>query len=155
MTAFVATHSSIYAGNAGSVTGAAIIPDGYINTVEKVWIDSFTFSAVLTTADTIQIATVPANKKITSVEVYIPTNFAPTTATINVGTSGEATKFINSVFPISESSAAGAYLVDGVARMNEGFAYVTTASTNILLSLGVVAATAPTAGTIKTIVRWT
>ena len=127
-------------------SGDNVISDGYIKAVEKVWIDSFTFSAVLTTADTVDIAVIPANKKITSVEVFFP-SITPTTSTILVGPKGGTDLFID------DASVIGT----NVARSNDevGFSYVTTAETTVQLQIGVAAITAPTAGTIKTIVRYT
>ena len=156
MTDYVGTNLTKY--NAGG-TGDNIISDGYIKTVEKVWMDSLTFSAVLTTADTVAIASIPPNKKITDVIVSFPTALAPTTATINVGTASDTDKFITAAVPVAESGAAGGQAARTVARMNntDGFQYVTTSTTNttIYLSIGVIAMTAPTAGTIKTTVKYT
>lgn len=136
---------------AAGATGDNVILDGYVNTVEKVWIDSYTFSAVLTTADTIAIAKVPANKKITGVKVYIPGGFTPTTTTINVGMAGDKGYFITSAALTIDTALVNVYTMNNVT----GFSYVTTDSTTILFSLSVAAITAPTAGTIKTIVLWT
>lgn len=136
-------------------SGDNVISDGYIKAVEKVWIDSFAFSAVLTTADTVDIAVIPANKKITSIEVFFP-DITPTTATILVGNTGETDKYINENV-VAEEGAAGAQAALNVVRMTEngGAHYVTTAETTIQLAIGVTAMTAPTAGTIKTIVKYT
>ena len=137
-------------------SGDNYIPDGYIKSVEKVWMDSFTFSAVLTTADTIVIAKVPPNKKITAVEVYFPA-LTPTAATVQVGISGDADKFIKSARVSASSTEAGALLAINKLEMNnpDGFQFVTTAATDILFNLDTVAITAPTAGTITTIVKFT
>lgn len=142
--------------NAGG-SGDNVVADGYIKSVEKVWIDSFAFTAVLTTADTIDIAKIPANKKITDVLVSFPTALTPTTATINVGIAGDSDKFISAAVPVAEDGAAGGQAARTIVRMNntDGFSYVTTAETTIQLSIGVIAMTAPTAGTIKTIVKYT
>jgi hypothetical protein len=141
-------------------SGDNIIADGYIKTVEKVWMDTFTFTGtVLSTADTIAIASIPPNKKITGVEVYIPASLTPTTATINVGISGDADKFIDDGRVVDTVGASGAMATSQVVRMNnpDGFQFVTTSTTNttIYLSIGVIALTAPTTGTITTIVRYT
>ena len=126
--------------------GDNYISDGYIKTVEKVWIDYLAFTSVLTTADSVLIAKVPANKKITGVEVFFP-SITPTTSTINVGTAGDDDLFID------DHATVGL----NVARMNVagGFGYVTTAQTSVYLKIGTIAMTAPTAGTIYTIVRYT
>jgi len=147
MTAFKGVNVTKY--DAGG-SGDNYIPDGYIKSVEKVWMDSFTFSAVLTTADTVAIATIPPNKKITSVEVYFPA-LTPTDCTINVGITGDADKFIKTA-PVATSLVA----INKVESNNpDGFQFVTTAETDILFSLANKAITAPTAGTITTIVRYT
>jgi len=143
MTAFKGVNVTKY--DAGG-SGDNYIPDGYIKSVEKVWMDSFTFSAVLTTADTVAIATIPPNKKITSVEVYFPA-LTPTDCTINVGITGDADKFIKT------APAATSNKVE--SNNPDGFQFVTTAETDILFSLANKAITAPTAGTITTIVRYT
>ena len=120
--------------------------------------DTFTFSAVLTTADTLVIAKIPKNKKITDVIVSFPTALTPTTSTINVGISGDANMFISGLVPVAEDGAAGGQAARTVVRLNntDGLSFVTSATnTVILLSIGVTAMTAPTAGTIKTIVKYT
>jgi hypothetical protein len=155
MTAFKGANVTKY--DAGG-SGDYVIADGYIKAVEKVWMDSFTFTAVITTADTIQIATIPPNKKITDVIVYYPA-ITPTTSTIQVGVTGDTDKFITASAVVAESGAAGGQAARYVARMNnvDGFQYVTTGTTNtsIYLSIGVTAMTAPTAGTITTMVKYT
>ena len=89
MTAFNATNVSSVVVSGGS--GSYMVADGYIRTVEKLWIDTFVFTAVVTTADSICIAVIPGNKKITGVDVWLPSTFAPTNATINVGVALPAT----------------------------------------------------------------
>jgi len=143
MTAFKGVNVTKY--DAGG-SGDNYIPDGYIKSVEKVWMDSFTFSAVLTTADTVAIATIPPNKKITSVEVYFPA-LTPTDCTINVGITGDADKFIKTAPSVATNKVE--------SNNPDGFQFVTTAETDILFSLANKAITAPTAGTITTIVRYT
>lgn len=154
MTAFLGANKTKY--DAGG-SGDNIIADGYIKSVEKIWMDSFTFSAVLTSADTIAIATIPANKKITAVEVYLPDSITPTNATITVGTVGDTDKFIDSA-PVAISLTETGALVrrDKIVMDNtDGFQFVTTAATDIFLAFDTVAITAPTAGTIKTVVKYT
>ena len=148
MTAYVGANlTKVQAGGSGD----NIVGDGYIKTVEKVWIDSLAFTSVLTTADTVAIASIPANKKITGVEIFIPEGFAPTTTTINVGFAGDPGLLITSAAITIDVVNARVYRMNNMA----GFSYVTTATATVLLKLGVTAMTAPTAGTIKTIVRYT
>ena len=153
MTAFLGANKTKY--DAGG-SGDNCIADGYIKSVEKIWMDSLAFTAVLTTADTVCIATIPKNKKITAVEVYFPA-LTPSDCTINVGTAGDTDKFISEA-PVAKSWAETPGLVSLekiVMNNTDGFQFVTTAATDIFLSLSNKAITAPTAGTIKTIVKYT
>ena|SRR3990167_7450976 len=70
-------------------SGDNIIADGYIRTVEKVWIDSYTI-AFTNTNTTIDIAVLPENKKITSVDIEIETSLTQTSGTVSVGFSTDA-----------------------------------------------------------------
>lgn len=65
-------------------SGDNIIADGYIKTVEKVWLDSYTI-AFTNTLTSIQIAEIPENKKITSIVVEILTTASQTGGTISIG----------------------------------------------------------------------
>lgn len=139
-------------------SGDNIIPDGYIKTVEKVWIDYFTFTAAITTGDTITIASIPPGKKITGVEVSFPT-LTPTNSTLQVGVSGNTSLFITSASTL-KFTATGGVTGNNRISMNSQYGpgyYVTTGSTNtlIVMQVGVTAITAPTAGTIYTKVMYT
>src|SRR3990167_2454012 len=70
-------------------SGDNVIADGYIKTVEKVWIDSYTI-AFTNTNTTIDIAVLPLNKKITSIDVEIETSITQTSGTVSVGFSTDA-----------------------------------------------------------------
>ena len=52
--------------NAGG-SGDNIVPDGYIKTVEKIWMDSFTTASITGTKASIDIAVLPLNKKIVGI----------------------------------------------------------------------------------------
>lgn len=70
-------------------SGDNYIPDGYIKTVEKIWLDSYTL-AFTNTNTTIDIAVVPNNKKIVAIEVEIESSLSQTNATISIGFSTDA-----------------------------------------------------------------
>lgn len=72
--------------NGGS--GDNYISDGYIKSVEKVWIDTVTAgTTAIGTDDSICIGKVPKGKKVTSVEVYLPAlNPTSTLCTIFIDT---------------------------------------------------------------------
>ena len=70
-------------------SGDNIVADGYIKTVEKVWIDSYTI-AFTNTNTTIDIAILPENKKITSIVVDILTTASQTSGTVSIGYSSDA-----------------------------------------------------------------
>ena len=75
--------------NAGG-SGDNIIADGYIKTVEKVWLDSYTI-AFTDTNSTIDIAVLPENKKITRIVVDILTTASQTSGTVSIGYSVDST----------------------------------------------------------------
>lgn len=76
--------------NAGG-SGDNIVADGYIKTVEKVWLDNYTLTSVITlTNTTISLATLPENKKLTGITVVIETSAAQTSGTVALGWSTEA-----------------------------------------------------------------
>lgn len=155
MTGFKAANVTKY--NAGG-SGDNIISDGYIKTVEKVWLDSFAFTAVITTADTIDIASIPPGKKITGVEVFFPV-LAPTTSTIQVGITGNTSLFITSGSTLKFTSTGGVIGTSHLTTNTQYGAgyYVTTGSSNTIvqMQIGVTAITSPTAGTIYTKVSYT
>lgn len=76
--------------NAGG-SGDNYIPDGYIKATEKVWLDNYTLTGVITlTNTTISLATLPPNKKLTSIEVVINTSISQTSGSIGLGWSTDA-----------------------------------------------------------------
>ena len=69
-------------------SGDNVIADGYIKTVEKIWLDTHVFTAALASDASTNIAVVPANKKITSIEIFFPslsTGASGTGSTISIG----------------------------------------------------------------------
>lgn len=144
--------------NGGS--GDNYISDGYIKSVEKIWMDTVTIgTTAITTADTVVIAKIGPGRKITDVIVTYPaltTENGATGSTLAVGVTGDLDKFIDDV-DISVPTVLSKYVdYTLTARMNAGTGYVTTGSTttDIILSIGRRAATT-TGSTITTIVKYT
>ena len=72
-------------------SGDNVIANGLIKTVEKVWMDSYTLTGVITlTNTTISIATLPEGAKLTSVEVVVNTSISQTNGTIGLGWASDA-----------------------------------------------------------------
>lgn len=146
-------------------SGDNVIADGYINTVEKCWIDSYTI-AFTNTNTTIDIAVLPANKKITSIDVYIFSSVTQSSGTVSIGFSTDAAvdTFMapktlthnNTVTTIGlwggsvESQNLSTAEMFGTLS---GFQFV-TGGTQTTVSLKLNNWTMTT-GTVKTIVRWT
>jgi len=146
-------------------SGDNVIADGYIKTVEKVWVDSYTI-AFTNTNSTIDIAVLPENKKITGIQVYIYATASHTSGTVSIGYSTDAAvdsflapttithnKTVTTInlwggglFMQNLSTAA----MDGVLA---GFQKV-TAGTATTISVKLNNWTMTT-GTVKTIVRYT
>ena len=156
-------------------SGDNLIPDGYIRATEKVWIDSYVFNtastALMTTSDTLAIGIIPANKKIVGVEVVIPSTWAPTNCAINVGMSYSTALLIsNSTAYIISAPSLGTISLNKVT-INQvgGQNFILTSSTSsvsggtiltntnqtVYLSLTGANLTAPTSGTLQTIIRYT
>ena len=161
--------------NAGG-SGDNIIADGYIKTVEKVWIDSYTI-AFTGTNDTIQIAVLPENKKITGIVCEIYTTASQTSGTVSIGYSVDSTDDLaptgvsNFLAPytITHNLTRTSIAIPGVGLLNSsnytgagltiayavmaGFQAVTSGTqTTIAVKLN---NWTMTTGTVKTIVRYT
>jgi hypothetical protein len=155
-------------------SGDNIVADGYIKTVEKVWIDSYTIAFTATLA-TIIIAELPENKKITSIDVEIYTTLTQTSGTISIGYSSSGTDDIS-------PTGVGQFLAPATLKTNEtrtsihlpgnfllGSGNLTNSTSAVSVLAGFQAVTAGTnvsiaiklnnwimtTGTLKTIVRYT
>ncbi len=150
--------------------GDNIIDDGYVKTVEKVWLDNYTLTGNITlTNTTISLATLPQNKKLTGVSVMIETSASQTDQTVALGWSTDAdgatwgdimaptvithNQTISTInFPgnIDVGSTVG---VTDIPQKIAAFQKVTS-GTKVTVALKLNNWTATT-GTIKSIVRWT
>ena len=147
-------------------SGDNIIADGYIKTVEKVWIDSYTIGFTNTNT-TIDIAVLDLNKKVTSVVAIIDTTASQTSGTVSIGFSTDANvdtflaaatlthnltrTTINLPFgTLSQATATSSTVFVGASS---GFQFVTV-GTQVTESLKLNNWTM-TSGTVKTIVRYT
>lgn len=148
-------------------SGDNVIADGYIKTVEKVWLDSYTIAFTSTNA-TISIATLPPNKKLTSIDVIIETSAAQTSGTVSLGWSTDAdaagfgsilagTDITHNLTVTTISIPAGGVInnlnsANGQPKMT-AFQLV-TGGTQVTVALKLNNWTMTT-GTVKTIVRYT
>lgn len=148
-------------------SGDNVISDGYIKAVEKVWIDSYTM-AQTDTKTTIVLANLPANKKVTSIDILIETTASQTDGTISLGFSTDAA--VNTLiaaatlthnltkstisFPFgtySQATATSSTLLG--QAVDSGFQFVTGGTqTSIALLLN---NWTSSTGTIKSVVRYT
>ncbi len=152
--------------NAGG-SGDNIIADGYIKTVEKVWIDSYTIPTDTMTASTatIDIAMIPSNKKITSIDIDIKTAVSQNAMLFGVGHAGNVSAFLPSVTVIHALTRSvirlpGVFIQASSPSLStihfpapDGFQMVTAGTTGTIQLI--LANWTATSGTIKTIVRYT
>ena len=136
-------------------SGDNVIKDGYIKTVEKVWIDEYTNTATIATNSTLTIAKIPSGKKITGVEVILPT-LVPTNATISIGLKDSDTGGTTNHTLFLAATEIGA---NKNLRANTGIPKATTANegkteAEVYLRFGAAAITT-TDATIATIVKYT
>lgn len=152
--------------NGGS--GDNYISDGYIKSVEKVWIDSYTLgaAAALGSDDSIAIGRVPKGKKLTEVIVHMPV-LSPTATLGTIFLDTGATMIMT-----SDSTYLGALQAAGVAAGTEGYdtseiqtlrligdKHALVAPKDLVIYLKCVLAgggdSISTAGTIRTIIKYT
>lgn len=135
-------------------TGDNIIEDGFIKSVEKVWVDTYTFSSANTIGVglILEIASVPPNKKILGVEVYGLSTIAATTSTVAIGLK-RADGTTNST--LFMAACTFGTVASNLIQANAGIGTVITGGTNrIILTFGGASLTV-TGGTITTIVKYT
>jgi len=137
------------------------ISDGYICSVQKIWTDTYSFTAAIPSGTTINIAVLPANKKIWGIDVYFD-NGSGTATALSTGASGTGTT-ISLGYHLTTSSATGGstFLSAGEAcagiyklSANQGIGTVLAGLSYITLKTDRIATTATT-GTIRTEVRYT
>ena len=139
-------------------TGDNITADGFIKTVEKVWIDTYTYSSSSTigTGLIIEIAQIPENKKITGIDVYgLGALSATSTNAVSIGT-----KIANGTTHATLFLAATTYGTGPLKQVNKCSAdtnipYTLTGGVNRLFLLFTAASPSVTGGTITTVVRYT
>lgn len=150
--------------NAGG-SGSNIVADGYIKTVEKVWMDSYTL-AFTSTKTTLDIAILQPNKKISSIEVMIETTASQTSGALALGFSTDAAYgSIMAQTDVAHNLTVSSISLPGVAA---GFGAVAAgfAATKLSAFQKVISGTQTTVtlqfnnwtmttGTVKTIVRYT
>jgi hypothetical protein len=143
--------------DSGSEASTSYIPDGYIKTVEKIWADSYIFTAAIPSSAQLTIAYIPKNKKITSIDLIFPslsTGASGTGTTISLGIKSDTGCFLSAGEAASGVTTLSANLA-GHAGNTNGLLYITTSeSTQIVATFERIATTTIT-GTIVSIVRYT
>ena len=141
-------------------SGDNYIPDGYIKSVEKVWIDTYTVAAAIPTTTSIHIGKVPKGKKLTDIIVYFPALVATTVGAINcsttvlgaAGTTGTLGYLLGD--PVNKDPIEINLASSGTARLGSTAALTEmTADTDIYIMIS--PASSITAGTIRSIIKYT
>lgn len=151
--------ASLYADNVTKVraggSGDNIVSDGYIKTVEKVWIDTYTVSAAIPTTSSICIGKIPKGKKLTEIQVYLPVlSAAATTSTIWLDTA--ATTSVASWGGALEVAGITAIATATIGSLSLGQSKVfAEMPDDVELFIMINPATTITGGTIKTIIKYT
>jgi len=141
-------------------TGDNVIPDGFIKTVEKVWIDTIAVSTSnsIGAGSSWDIAYIPQGKKITGIEVGYSLSLnvtTLTTTTISIGARYGTTATTNATqFLAATTLGFTAFNNMPIFAMSNLNTEVTGAAHTIFLQFATVAA-ALTSGTITTKVRYT
>lgn len=159
-----ATYMTKYA--AGG-SGDNIIPDGYIKSVEKTWIDTFIYSSALTigTGMIIDIARIPQGKKITGIEVYGlggATLSATSTNAVSIGARYGTTAITNATQFLAATTYGALGLSGGCATIspysplcaNAGIGAELTGAFHTIFLLFTAASPSITGGTLVTKVKY-
>lgn len=151
-------------------SGDNIVENGYIKTVEKVWMDSYTLTGNVTlTNTTISVANLKAGNKLTSVQVVVETSASQTNGTLSIGfasdadgaTWGSIVEPVTITHNLTVSTLTfpqGGVLGSAVASTQPGTKiamfqkYITGTQTTVAVKLN---NWTMTTGTVKTIVRYT
>ena len=140
-------------------SGDNIIPDGYIKTVEKVWIDTYVYStsATIGTGMVIDIAVIPVGKKITGVEVLgIAALSATSTNAVSIGA-----RYVNGVTNATQFLGATTYGTATLGTVNpylcasSGIGVETTGSTHTIFVQFTAASPSITGGTLTFKTKYT
>ncbi len=157
-------------------SGDNLAPNNTVRGIEKVWLDSWAFNtastALITTSDTLLIGYVPANCRIVDVQAVLPSTWTPTTAAINIGMSYSTSILVSNSTDYFHINTSTTLVLSNVVRLNNvsGLGFNPTSTTitvsggtiinpatvyqGVYLSLVGANLTAPTAGTIATIIRY-
>lgn len=141
-------------------SGDNVVDDGFIKSVEKVWIDSYAFGAALASSTSILIARIPANKKVTDIVVHMdPCNVTAATASslyCGTGVSTSITPYFGKLILGGDTQLT---TFNGFSastlRLNaigDHFGQVLPVAIGVYLTIG---PSTTTAGTLRTIVRYT
>ena len=140
-------------------TGDNIIADGFIKTVEKVWLDTYTFStsATIGTGTVVDIAKVPQGKKVTSIEIWglSPSQISATsTNAVSIG-ARYATAVTNATQYLGATTLGTVTFENIPVRARSGINVEVTGSTHTIFLQFTAANPSITGGTISSIVKYT
>ena len=139
-------------------TGDNIIADGLIKTVEKVWLDTYTYSSASTIGNGLQIeiAAIPVGKKITGIDVYgIGALSATSTNAISIGTKLSSGVTNATLFLSATTFGTGFVKQQDKLSATSGLFTELTGGTNKIILFFTAASPSVTGGTISTVVRYT
>ncbi|MFA5340454.1 MAG: hypothetical protein WC332_01635 [Clostridia bacterium] len=152
--------ASLYADNVTKVraggSGDNYVADGFIKTVEKVWIDTYTVAAAIPSTSSLCIGKIPKGKKLTDVIVYLPVlSAAATTSTVYLDTAATTSvaPWGGALEPAGQSEAIATATISTV-RLGQTKAFAEMPE-DVELFIMINPATTITAGTIKTIIKYT
>ena len=140
-------------------SGDNIIADGFIKTVEKIWMDTYSITAAIPTTTSLLIARIPKGKKITDIIVDMPVIGSPATTTTVWLCTGATTAVTTYFGKLSGESYkvltfdAGTACTLNLSAVSDIRGVELGADTAIYMMIN--PATTVTGGTIRTIIKYT
>lgn len=146
-------------------SGDNVVPDGYIKSVEKVWLDTYVYSSASTVGATtlIEFASIPVGKKVTGIEIYgLAALSATSTNAISIGTKmlqavfsgGTYSTVTNSTFFLAATTFGTATFANAPLFVTTNLPYELTGGTNRLFCQFSAASPSVTGGTLYFKTRW-
>lgn len=140
-------------------TGDNIIPDGFIKSVEKVWLDTYVFSssATIGTGMVIDIGIIPVGKKVVGIEIWgLSATQISATSTNALSIGARYTNNVTNATQFLNATTLGTVTFDNIPIFaNKNLNVEVTGSTHTIFLQVTAASPSITGGTIVTKVRYT
>jgi len=142
-------------------SGDYAIADGFIKSVEKVWIDTYVIDGAIPSTTSLKIAQMSQNKKVTDIIVHMPVLSAGTTSSTIyccTGATTSTTTYFGALKPVGSVQGVNTFTSNTSCTLRlsvESDNLGTPLPTSVGIYIMIDPATVVTAGTIRSMVKYT